>query len=66
MKTENIKEAIEEAKRFIKFAEACVAARKETHGSGDYIFHNHAPKESGAARRASMDLTRKLADMRKP
>lgn len=65
MKIEQLELAIAEAKRFIAKAELCVIARSKTHGSGDYIFHDHAPKESGAVRRASMDLTRQLAEMRK-
>jgi hypothetical protein len=64
MKTEQIELAVQEAERFISKAKLCLAARKETHGSGDYIFTNHAPKESGSVKRASMDLTRQLADMR--
>lgn len=66
MKIDQIKLAVKEAKRFIKLAELCIQARSETYGSGDYIFHASAPKESGAVRRASMDLTRQLAEMRKP
>lgn len=65
MQTDEIKQAIQEAKRFIKRAEECIEARKpyESHG---YEFTPIAPKESGALRRASMDLTRQLAKMRKP
>ena len=65
----NIKEielAVAEAKRFIEKAESCLNAKSVTYGSGEYIFHASAPKESGALRRASMDLTRQLAQMRKP
>lgn len=65
MKTEQIELAVQEAERFIDRAKACLAARKETYSAGDYTFHSHAPKESGSVRRASMDLTRQLADMRK-
>lgn len=66
MKTDEIIKAVKEAKRFIQKANECIEARKVTHGSGEYVFHSHAPKESGAVRRASMDLTRQLAEMRKP
>lgn len=65
MKTEQINAAIKEAERFIKAAKACIAARKQTYTVGDHTFHLSAPKESGSARRASMDLTRALAEMRK-
>lgn len=33
--------------------------------SGQPDFYHHFPRETGAVRRASMDLTRALADMRK-
>lgn len=66
MKTEEIKKAVEEAKRFINAAERCIEARKKTYKSGDYEFTLNAPKESGACRRASLDLTRQLAEMRRP
>jgi hypothetical protein len=31
----------------------------------EYSYSNHFPKETGALRRASMDLTRELAQLRK-
>ncbi len=66
MKTEEIKKAVKEAKRFIKAAELCIEARKKTYRVGGYEFTSNAPKESGACRRASLDLTRQLAEMRRP
>ena len=66
MKTEEIKKAVKEAKRFIEAAERCIEARKQTYKSGDYEFNVATPKESGACRRASLDLTRQLAEMRRP
>lgn len=66
MKTKEIEKAVKEAKRFIAAAELCIAARKKTYVHGDYTFHHDAPKESGATRRASLDLTRQLAEMRRP
>lgn len=51
--------AIEEAERFVTRARAAV----EAIGSDKYYYSR---KETSAARRASMDLTRALADMRKP
>lgn len=66
MKTEEIKLAVKEAERFIKKAKECIDARSKTHGHGDYVFHADAPMQSGSARRASMDLTRQLAILRKP
>jgi hypothetical protein len=66
MKTEEIHKAVEEAERFIKTAKMYLEAKKKTYKQGDYTFHHSAPKESGATRRASLDLTRQLAVMRKP
>ena len=52
--------AISEAKRFIRRAEECL----RVNGDAD-ISSYRFPRESGACRRASLDLTRALADMRK-
>jgi hypothetical protein len=57
----SVNHAIAEAKRFIQRAEAWKKAENDRAQS----YYNN-PKESGAVRRASMDLTRALADMRKP
>lgn len=61
MNDAKVREAISEAKRFIKAAEAYRRAEAEKAEP----WHT-TPKESGAVRRASMDLTRALAEMRKP
>jgi hypothetical protein len=66
MNKKEIEETVKEAERFIKKAKEYLKASSKTHGAGAYIFHAAAPKESGATRRASMDLTRQLAQMRKP
>lgn len=50
--------AVAEAKRFIERAESLVEKSDNKWLSG-------CPKESGATRRASMDLTRALAEMRR-
>lgn len=69
MKTEKVKLAIIEAKRFLERANKLVEARKTqqlyVYDGITHYYDSHAPKESGAVRRASMDLTRCLADMRK-
>lgn len=69
MKTEKVKLAIIEAKRFIERANKLVEARKTqqsyVYGGVTHYYDSHSPKESGSVRRASMDLTRCLADMRK-
>jgi len=60
MKTENLKEAIAEAKRFLKRAEDL---NKKVSKESAYIYGGY-PKESGSVKRASMDLTRSLAKLR--
>lgn len=57
MKSESVDKAISEAKRFIEKASEL---KLVSIGKTGYSF----PKESGAAMRASMDLTRALADLR--
>lgn len=57
--------AILEARRFIARAEALPTP--EPYEEGGRIFtHDNFPREQGAIKRASMDLTRALADLRKP
>jgi hypothetical protein len=57
--------AIYEAKRFIAAAEKVQEAK--VHQYGTEARHWYAsPKDTGACRRASMDLTRALADLRRP
>lgn len=73
MNLEKIDAAIAEAKRFIKTAEALKSAKKKRHdknkntpwGEHSTVENAHCPREQGALRRASMDLTRALADLRK-
>lgn len=60
MNRDKLKTAIAEAERFLKRAKAL--PKKVPNGS---YCENHHPKESGAIRRASMDLTRALADLRR-
>ncbi len=65
MKLANVQNAIAEAKRFIERAEQLI----ELHSS--YKHQNPGviatlPKEQGSVKRASLDLTRALADLRKP
>lgn len=65
MNMQKIEAARAEAQRFIDRVDAL---RREhiNYMSGDRKYYFSAPKESGAVRRASMDLTRALSDMRKP
>lgn len=61
MNQTGVKKAISEAERFIAAAREYLLAdhtKKES--------WNGIPKESGACRRASLDLTRALSEMRKP
>lgn len=51
-----LKAAMAEARRFLRKAEELAAC--------DHDYLN--PRESGAVRRASLDLTRALADFRRP
>jgi len=67
MKTEEIELAIQEAERFIKLAKKLIEEKKKISSiHGETIYYYSATKESGATRRASLDLTRQLAQMRKP
>lgn len=67
MNLKNLTAAIAEADRFLKIAEKL----RDTHFNV-YAGHAlpqdiyHVPREQGAVKRASMDLTRALADLRKP
>lgn len=81
MRKSDIRDAITEAERFTSRAKALLEAleNKKTwnHQTGEYVLHSemypsiendvsyHALKESGAVRRASMDLTRSLAHLRR-
>lgn len=72
MNIEKIDGAIAEAQRFIKTAKALKAAKQKRHEQykkswpHSTVDNAHCPREQGALRRASMDLTRALADLRRP
>lgn len=62
MQRDKVKAAILEATRFIgKATELLQLVENSRH---EHIWYH--PKESGATRRASLDLTRALAEMRRP
>lgn len=63
MKRKTLQDAISEARRFIEKAEELDAALGRRDASIN-IYFGTLPREHGACRRASMDLTRKLADLR--
>ena len=62
MQIAKIQVAREEAQRFLRRADQHLAEMVLGAATSAANF----PKESGAVRRASMDLTRALAEMRKP
>ena len=67
MKLSDIDNAISEAERFLARAHRYREASKTSDGSGKvHKTYPFLPAESGALRRASLDLTRSLAEMRKP
>jgi len=58
---ETLNTAAIEAQRFLRAINSLKSAEE-----GNKASYHTNPKESGAVRRASMDLTRALAEMRKP
>jgi hypothetical protein len=66
MTPQNIRAAITEAKRFVRAAELALACEKADEDSSYRTYPLAGSKASGATRRASLDLTRALAEMRKP
>lgn len=71
MKSDRIDDAIKEARRFIERAtllrslETKEAKAKAAHKGPDRYWSSSFPVQSGAVRRASLDLTRSLAAMRR-
>lgn len=64
MNRDKIAAAVAEARRFIERVEAL--PEQATYEAFGHTYSCHYPKEQGAIRRASMDLTRALADLRRP
>ena len=66
------KATVAAARRFIAAAETLLALKVDTYQPETHDYRKEpweahgAPIQQGAARRASMDLTRALADLRKP
>ncbi len=58
MQIEKVKEAIQEARKFIDKANLAL----QRIGNSEYFY---CSKETAACRRSSMDLTRSLAELRK-
>jgi len=66
MQNGNIDRAIAEAKRFLERAKELKVAVRDPDDGKFLKTYPSAPKEHGALRRASLDLTRALAEMRRP
>lgn len=66
MEPDQIRICVEEAKRFLVRARAVLAAvqKRKMHDGTPYEYLDSG-KLTGALRRASMDLTRSLADLRR-
>lgn len=62
MKIEKIRKAVKRARRFAKEGEALILEIKAPQGESLL----YGSKQSGSLRRRSLDLTRSLAEMRKP
>lgn len=65
MNRDKIDAAVAEARRFIKRAQALPKPSTRVVNGHTYT-DDYFPREQGAIRRASMDLTRTLADLRRP
>jgi hypothetical protein len=63
---DTIGKAIKEAERFVAAAKLAIESRRSYTIEGHGEFKSWNPRNTGAARRASMDLTRALADLRRP
>lgn len=66
MNKDTLNAAIREAERFVKLAKVCRNnGEPYKDATGRHLFTGYPPKDSGATKRASMDLTRALADLRR-
>jgi hypothetical protein len=64
MTPDKMRAAMREAERFLRLAREAFKSGPLTRENGGEWFN--PSKETGAVKRASMDLTRALADMRRP
>lgn len=69
MNIDTVNTAIQEAERFLERAKRTLDAHKAEEKSRGLVpsrsYLRAGPRETGALRRASMDLTRALADLRR-
>jgi len=66
MTPQTIRAAMAEAERFITAATDLLAREEAERAADEMNYSIYGSKASGATRRASLDLTRALAEMRKP
>ncbi len=66
MKAEALEKAFEEAERFIELAKKVEIVHDKYANGKPYVHVKDYTKETAACKRASLDLTRALAEMRKP
>ena len=62
MRIEKVEQTIKKATRFLYFADCAIIKMKDMQSRGLYFAGS---KETAACRRASMDLTRSLSELRK-
>ncbi len=65
MLAERVEAAKIEAERFLKRVSEWEIVQGNTYTCGGYTFNANTPKENAAVKRASMDLTRALATLRR-
>jgi hypothetical protein len=65
MTAAKIADAVTEAKRFLRRFDEWKAKQGRTYEIGTDVFTFDTPRENGALRRSSLDLSRALADMRR-
>ena len=66
MQVEALKKAMAEAERFITAAKKVEIVHKKFEDGTSYDHLKYCSKEAAACKRASLDLTRALAQMRRP
>ncbi len=65
MNAHKVEIAVQEAERFLLRVAGWKIASKRTYEINGKVYPCYTPTESAAMKRASLDLTRALADMRK-
>jgi hypothetical protein len=65
MRAQMLRDAMAEAKDFIRRGDICLKSVAHIDQGGE-LLHYCSPKLTGALRRQSLELTRALAELRKP